>query len=222
MTELVLVAAGGLGREVLAVERPLGRYTGFLFLDDDPHTWGSRVAGTPVLGGLDRLRDLDDHDVVVCAGRGQSRRALVERARGLGVPEQRFASVRHPSVDVPAGCTVGAGSILLAQVAMTSDVRVGRHVVAMPHATLTHDDEVADFATLCAGVSLGGGVRVGEAAYLGMNASVRERVSVGAGATLGMGAALLSDLPDHETWVGVPARPVLAVRSATDHWGESA
>jgi sugar O-acyltransferase (sialic acid O-acetyltransferase NeuD family) len=222
MTELVLVAASGLAREVLAVERALGRYTGFLFLDDDPHTWGSRISGAPVVGGLDRLRELTDHDVVVCAGRGEGRRALVERVRALGVSDERFARVRHTSVDVPEGCPVGVGSILLAQVAITGDVSVGRHVVAMPHATLTHDVDVADFATLCAGVSLGGGVRVGEAAYLGMNAAVRERVSVGAGAMLGMGAVLLRDLPDHETWVGVPARPVRTGRMASDHWGESA
>ena len=80
----------------------------------------------------------------------------------------------------------------------------------MPGVTLTHDDVVEDFATLCAGVSLGGDVTVGEAAYLGMNSSVRERVTVGRGATLGMGAALVADLPDHETWVGVPASLVQA------------
>jgi sugar O-acyltransferase (sialic acid O-acetyltransferase NeuD family) len=208
MTELVLVAASGLAREVLAVERSLGRYSGFLFLDDDPRTWGSRIADAPVVGGLDRLRDLGDHDVLVCAGRGRARRALVERARELGVSDDRWATVRHPSVDVPESCSVGAGSILLAQVAMTSDVRVGRHVVAMPNATLTHDDVVADYATLCAGVSLGGGVRVGEAAYVGMNAGVREGLTIGSDAVLGMGAVLVRDLPAGETWLGVPASPV--------------
>jgi acetyltransferase-like isoleucine patch superfamily enzyme len=76
----------------------------------------------------------------------------------------------------------------------------------MPGVTLTHDDVVEDFATFAAGVSLGGGVRIGRGAYLGMNASVREGVTVGAGATIGMGAAVLADVPDDETWVGVPAR----------------
>jgi acetyltransferase-like isoleucine patch superfamily enzyme len=67
---------------------------------------------------------------------------------------------------------------------------------------------VRDAATLAAGATLGGGVGVGPRAYLGMRSAVRERVRVGAGSTLGMGAVLLTDLPDDETWAGIPARPL--------------
>ena len=214
MKSLVLVAAGGLARETLAAVRASASHGRVLAVDDDPRQWGSSFHGVPVIGGLDRVADLLDGEVVVCAGRGSVRRSLVERLARVGVTWEHYARIVHPSVDIPASCVVGRGSILLSHVSLTSDVRLGAHVVAMPQVTLTHDDVVADYATLCAGVSLGGGVTVGTAAYLGMNASVREGLRVGAGAVLGMGAVLVRSLPDDETWVGVPARPVSAVRRA--------
>lgn len=210
---LLLVAASGLAREVLAAECARGRRGHVRVLDDDPDRWGGDLAGAQVVGGLDAVTDYDDHAIVVCAGRGAVRREIVERLTRLGVGADRYATVVHPAVEVPRGCTVGRGSILLAGAVLTADVHVGRHVVAMPHVVLTHDDVVEDHATLCAGATLGGGVRVGEAAYLGMRCAVREHVTVGAGATVGMGAVVLRDVPPGETWTGVPAR-ARAVRGA--------
>jgi sugar O-acyltransferase (sialic acid O-acetyltransferase NeuD family) len=210
---LVLVAASGLALEALQVVRASGQLEDVVVVDDDHARWGSSLGGAPVVGGLDEIRRRGDHHVLVCAGRGRAREAIVDRLAGLGVAADRYLTVVHPSVDLVPDCVVGRGSILLAGVVLTANVRVGDHVVAMPNVTLTHDGVVEDYATICAGVSLGGRVRVGRGAYLGMNASVREGLAVGPGATLGMGAALTVDLPARQTWVGVPAAP-LAVREA--------
>jgi sugar O-acyltransferase (sialic acid O-acetyltransferase NeuD family) len=212
---LVLVGASGLAREVLAVVRRHGPGQVVGVVDDDPARRGGDLDGVHVLGGTGVLADRSDVDVLVCVGHGTARAALVARLAALGVGADRFATVVHPSVEVPPGCAVGAGSVLLAGVVLTAAVHVGDHVVVMPHVTLTHDDRVEDGATLAAGVALGGGVVVGQRAYLGMRASVREGVRVGAGATLGMGAALLTDLPAGETWAGVPARPLRAAVPGT-------
>jgi sugar O-acyltransferase (sialic acid O-acetyltransferase NeuD family) len=205
---LILVAASGLAREVLALVRAGDEYEVVGFLDDDIARHGTMLDGVPVLGGLDDVVDYPEPELLVCAGRGAVRERLVERLDELGVFPIRYATVVHRGVDVPAGCEIGVGSVVLAGVVLTAAVTVGSHVVVMPNVTLTHDCVVQDFGTVCAGVALGGGVVVGRAAYLGMSSSVRENVRVGERATLGMGAALLVDQPDDETWVGVPARPL--------------
>ncbi|QCW50800.2 acetyltransferase [Nocardioides dongxiaopingii] len=217
MRELLLVGASGLAREALAVVRRLDRHDEVSVLDDDPRTWGRRVCAgddAVVAGGIDEVVDRPDADLVICIGSGAGRHRVADRLAALGVADHRYATIVHPSADVPPGCTVGPGSILLAQVVLTANVLVRRHAVLMPHVTLTHDDQVGDHATLCAGVALGGSVVVGDGAYLGMRAAVRERVSIGAGATVGMGAVVLGDVPSGEVWAGVPARR-LAVPTLT-------
>ena len=188
---VVLVAASGLAREVAEAALRAGlEVVGVV--DDDPQLHGTTLpGGLPVLGGLDVLSDHPDAAVVLCPGRGAARAALATRLLGGG--QVRFGTVVDPSCVVPPSCEVGEGSVLLAGTVLTASVRVGRHVVCMPHVTLTHDDVVEDHVTLAAGVRLGGRVRVAEGAYLGMGASVRQDLVVGKGATLGMGAVLLED-----------------------------
>ncbi|MCX6498342.1 MAG: acetyltransferase [Arthrobacter sp.] len=206
MTELLLVGASGLAREVLACVRESGQFDVVGVLDDDESKIGSAMDGAAILGPASYALRYPDARAVVCVGAGRGRERVVAGLTGLGYPGYRFATVVDPSVRVPYSCDIGPGSILLGNIALTSGITIGSHVVMMPGVTLTHDDEVEDYATLAAGVSLGGGVRIGRAAYLGMNSCVRERIRVGAGATIGMGAAVLADVPDDETWVGVPAR----------------
>ncbi|MFF2346150.1 acetyltransferase [Pseudarthrobacter sp. NPDC058119] len=208
MSELILIAASGLAREVLAMVRSSGQYDVVGLLDDDRERAGVSVDGAPVLGTIDDAAKYTHAFILVCIGSGRARESVVERLTAMGLTEARYATAIDPSVQYPEGCRVGRGSILLRNVTLTASVTLGSHVVAMPSVTFTHDDDVADFATFAAGVSLGGGVRIGRAAYLGMNASVRERTSVGAYATVGMGAAVLSNVPDGQTWVGVPAHEI--------------
>ncbi|WP_275004703.1 acetyltransferase [Promicromonospora iranensis] len=203
---LLLVGASGLAREVIPLAAEAGRPV-LGVLDDQHADLPPDIGGVPVLGPVASAAAYPEADLLLCVGPSASRAAVHAR---LG-PGSRYATVVDPSVRNPAGCPVGAGSVLLAGVAITADARLGAHVIAMPGVTVTHDCVVADFATLAAGVSLGGGVHVGRAAYLGMNAAVRPGVRIGAGAVVGMGSVVLGDVPDGETWAGVPAR-VLAPR----------
>jgi sugar O-acyltransferase (sialic acid O-acetyltransferase NeuD family) len=207
MSDILLLAAGGLARETLSSIRQAGadRVTGIL--DDAATLHGSTVGGVPVLGGTGLAAERPER-LLLCAGSGATRLAMAARLAALGVGPGRYATHRHPSVVVGERCRVGSGSILLAGSVLTCDVRVGRHVVLMPRTVLTHDDELDDGVTCAAGVTLAGRVSVGARAYLGMQASVRQDLRVGADAVLGMGAVALRAVPDGAVWVGNPAAPL--------------
>ncbi len=205
MRDLLLLAASGLAREVLA---DLGdRYRIVGILDDDSARHGGLLAGVPILGGMDRAVH-HNADLLVCIGSGHSRRRLVDRLNGLGVGDDRYATFISSAAHVPPGNRVGVGSILMAGVVLTANVSVGRHVVVMPNVTLTHDNVIDDYVTIAAGVSLGGSVVLGAECYIGMNAAVRQNLEVGRGSTVGMGAVVLENVPAGETWLNVPARPL--------------
>jgi sugar O-acyltransferase (sialic acid O-acetyltransferase NeuD family) len=208
--ELIVIGAGGFGRETIEAVRALNatgahwRLAGYL--DDEPERHGTVIDGVPVLGGIKELDHMPDASVVVCTARPGdyvSRPRIVDT---LGIAPERYATIIHPSASVSVTSRVGPGSVLLAQTVLTAAVTVGSHVAIMPHVTLTHDDFIADFATVASGVCLGGNVRVGRCAYVGAGALVREDRSIGSCALVGMGAIVTRDIPPQEVWAGVPAR----------------
>jgi sugar O-acyltransferase (sialic acid O-acetyltransferase NeuD family) len=210
ITDLVIAGAGGLARETAAAVhavnqvRPTWRLRGFL--DDDPRLAGTYRAGLPILGSLGMIEEMPETAVVVCMATPRDQAIRERVTRRLDLPAQRYATIVHPSADIGAGCVVGPGSVVLAQVVLTADVLVGSHVAIMPQVVLTHDDVVGDCATIASGVRLGGGVTVARCAYLGAGAMVRESLTVGAYSLVGMGSVVLRDVPQAEVWAGSPAR----------------
>jgi sugar O-acyltransferase (sialic acid O-acetyltransferase NeuD family) len=217
---LLIAGAGGFARETaqavrdanaadLAAGRP-ARWELLGHLDDDRSLHGREVDGVPVLGGCDLARRTGAARVVVCVGSPRDYGARARLVRRLELPERRYATVVHPTAAVSGTSVLGPGTVVLAHCVLTAAVRVGAHVAVMPHAVLTHDDVVADFATLASGVRLGGRARLERGAYLGAGALVRESTVVGAWSLVGMGSTVLGDVPPGEVWAGTPARRLRA------------
>ncbi|MFD9096975.1 acetyltransferase [Streptomyces collinus] len=206
MSELLIVGAGGFARETAQAVHDAGETKLLGHLDDNTALHGTEVDGVPVLGGCDLVHDLPAARVVVCVGNPRDYAARARLVRRLGLPDDRYATVLHPTAAVSSTSQVGPGSVLLAHCVLTAAVRVGAHVAVMPHAVLTHDGVVEDCATLAAGVRLGGGARLERGAYVGSGALVREGTTVGAWSLVGMGSTVLGDVPPGEVWAGSPAR----------------
>lgn len=211
---IVIVGAGGHGREILQLIRDINTATPIWdcagFLVDAGFDAPPAVAGLPVLGDLGWLAANPDTAVVVAVGAPAARRRLVRRIRALGPNPcaNPFPVLVHPRAWIGAGVELGEGSMVCAGAMLTTDIRLGEHVHVNVGCTLAHDDVLEDFVTLAPGVHLAGNVLLGEGAELGLGAAVIPRARVGAWSVVGAGAVVTADIDADCTAVGTPARPV--------------
>lgn len=212
---LVIVGAGGLGREVLMLARqineaaPTWEIAGFY---DDRAPASATIHGLPYLGTIAELKaQPEPRHVAVAVGNSRSRAAIAAR---LTAPHLTFATLVHPAVALAAyqQVQVGAGSIICQGCILTSDIRLGRHVLLNLGCTIGHDAVLEDFCSLMPHANVGGEAYLEAGVYLGTNATVINQVRVGTYAILGAGAVAVRSLPAYCTAVGVPAQ-ILKIRS---------
>lgn len=205
---LVIVGAGGFGREVAQLVRDLARAgddTALLgFVDGDAALRGAAPGGLPVLGDDDWLIARTDVDAACGIGLPAIRRRVATRLAAAGIA---FVRLVHPAASVGDTVDLGPGSIVCAGAVVTADVHTGPHVQINPCAAVMHDVRLGAFTTVAPGATLCGGVAVGELCLIGAGAVIRPGVRVGPGATVGVGAVVTRDVADGATVAGSPARP---------------
>ena len=114
-------------------------------------------------------------------------------------------TVRHPKSWLHESVSVAEGSVIMAGVVIQPCARLGRHVIVNSCASVDHDCVIGDFAHVCPGAHLAGGVRVGEGALVGAGAAVIPGVRIGAGAVVGAASAVVRDVAEGTKVAGCPA-----------------
>ncbi len=113
MSELLLIAASGLAREVLAMVRSSGPFDVIGILDDDEDKLGRVVdGGAHVLGPVREAMNYPPRPAADLHWIRQRPRKRGDAAPRLGgLAEDRYATAIDPSVRVPEGCMIGRGGV---------------------------------------------------------------------------------------------------------------
>jgi sugar O-acyltransferase (sialic acid O-acetyltransferase NeuD family) len=206
MSKVIIIGAGGLGKEVLEILHacPNLRNTQVLgFLDGNRALQGKEIAyGVKVIGTIGVPKDIGDGTgYIVAIGNNKSRKSIAGKSR------VRFANAIHPSAIVPmyieeGDIIIGAGAVLT-----EPSIQIGKHVHIDAGCVVSHDVVLEDYVRLNPGSLIMGECHIGEGAYIGAGAVIRNKVKIGSWTTIGMGSVVLKDVPNGETWIGVPAKP---------------
>jgi sugar O-acyltransferase (sialic acid O-acetyltransferase NeuD family) len=209
-TVYAVFGAGGCGRGVMPLVRAqFAHLTADRFVFVDDALAGREVNGHRVLD-WDGFRSLDagTRAIAVAIANPATRAAVVMRCTAGAIP---FLTVRAASVVQMDDVSIGEGAILSPFVALTSNIRIGRHFHANLHSCVEHDCVIGDYVTFSPGVRCNGAVHIGDRAYIGAGAILRQGRSdaplkIGADAVVGMGAVVTRNVAPGDVVVGNPAR----------------
>ena len=206
MKKVVIIGAGGFGREVAwIIERinkvsPTWDLVGFL--DDDSSLLNKPVyKDYNVIGGIDYSNSLDEVYFVCAVGNAKIRKAIVDK-----VGNKNFATIIDPSAIISDTSKIGGGSIICQNVIVSINVDIGKHCDLIYGSIVGHDSKIDSFVTLYPSVNISGNVNVGACVEIGTGAKVIQQKNIGNNVIIGAGSVVIKDIPNDCTAVGVPTK----------------
>lgn len=121
-------------------------------------------------------------------------------------PGDKYETIISKDAYIDKSAEIGEGSLIGPRSVITTNVKLGRHVIVNVAATIQHDTSVGDFSTIGPGVNIGGHVSIGEGVFVGIGANIINNVSVADGVVIGAGATLTRSADiENGVYVGTPA-----------------
>lgn len=195
--KLVVIGASGHAKVVAEVAKSAG-YTVECFVSEDK----TEHFGLPVINMKEFLNS-PFKLAAIGVGSNTARKNVYEELKQNNI---ECPTLIHASATISPSATIDEATLIMPGCIVNTDARIGVGCIVNSGVVIEHDCVLEDFVHVSPNAALAGGVSVGEMSHIGIGANVIQLIKIGTNCTIGAGAAVISDISDNTTAVGVPAK----------------
>lgn len=210
MEDIIIVGAGGFGRELLATINEINAYRPTWnvlgFIDGNVHALDGFDTGYDVLDVLEDWRPTGNEKYAMGIASPQKKEKLVPLLKSKGA---EFASIISPTATIGERTILGEGVVMFGQAGISIDCKIGDYVFINAMGGIGHDCIIGDYCTFGPKVCISGATKIGRCANFGALASTFPGIEVGDYATVGMNSCAIRKVKANTTVIGVPAKSIV-------------
>lgn len=203
--KVVIIGAGGHAKVIAdIIHKSKDRLLGFL--DDNLEKGKKVISEYEVIGKIEeclQLRKQDENiEFVVAIGNNKVRKEISNKY------ELKYYTAIHPSTQIGIDVEFQEGTVVMANACINSSTKIGKHCIINTGAIIEHDNNIENYVHISPNACLAGTVRVGENTHIGIGAVVKNNIEICNNCIIGAGAAVVKNIIEEGTYVGVPVKKV--------------
>jgi len=209
MKNLVIIGAGGCGRELLQWAKDINdiapRWNIKGFIDDNSNALEGKKCTAEVISGIDEYEICPDDEFVCGIGSSSARMTIVEKLKAKGAV---FATLIHPTAVIADSCTIGEAAIIYPFALISDNAVLGDGCIINMYSSVAHDSTLGDYCTISAHCDITGMCTLGDRVYMGTTSQIVPGSKIGNDVYICAGAAVMSHVRDGRKVLGNPAKIV--------------
>lgn len=217
MYDIVILGAGGMGRETFEVveDTLLGNDSNYRvkgFLSDVLDILDGFEGYPPLLGTIKDYEVQPNDRFILAIGDIPGRRKIAESILERG---GKFLTLISSLAKVDRTAEIGEGVIIFPFSHIGANAKIGDFCLMNLHAIVGHDVILGKFSQVCSFSVLGGATQIGEECFIAMQTATAPKVKIGNRVIISLGSVTTKDVEDNSFVEGVPGK-IFKRRSALD------
>lgn len=203
MKDLIIVGAGGFGREAYHLAKAIGNWNIIGFIDDDPQALAGSKCDIRIVGSIKDWMPSPNEVFAMGIASPRSKEIIANYLKAKGA---NFVSLIHPRAMVYDTAEIGVGCVIGGMSNIGDCAKLG-DFVNVAGSIIGQDSVVGDFSTTTAYVNIAS-AHIGMRVFIGSHSVILNNKRIGDDAYICAGSVVISNVKPGVKVFGNPAKKI--------------